>query len=89
MFAFPPITLITIVLTFNKKFQILTSVLKIIAIIVNASFLVTLICMMATGHFHLEGLAMWLLGLPGYGLPVVNVLDVVLTFRKRKETNDV
>jgi len=84
MFAFPPITLITIALTFHKKFQILTSVLKIIAIIVNASFLVILVCVTAIGHVHLEGLAMWLLGLLGYGLPVVNIVAVALTFRKGK-----
>ena len=88
MFAFPPITLITIVLICLKKFQILTSVLKIIAIIVNASFLVILICVTAIGHVHLEGLAMWLIGLLGFGLPVVNVLAVALTFRKGKATSD-
>ena len=43
MFAFPPITLITIALTFHKKFRILTFFLKIIAIIVNSSFLLILI----------------------------------------------
>jgi len=85
MFAFPPITLITIALTFHKKFQILTSFLRIIAIIVNASFLVILICVTAIGHVHLEGLAMWMIGLLGYGLPVVNVLAVALTFRKCKD----
>ena len=85
MFAFPPITLITIALTFHKKLEILTSVLKIIAIIVNASFLVILICVTAIGQVHLEGPGMWLLGLLGYGLPIVNILAVALTFRKGKE----
>jgi len=85
MFAFPPITLITIALTFYKKFRILSSVLRIIAVIVNASFLLILICVTAIGRVHLEGLAMWLLGLMGYGLPVLNVLALALTFRKGKE----
>jgi tellurite resistance protein TehA-like permease len=85
MFAFPPITLITIALTFYKKSRILTSVLRIIAVIVNASFLLILICVTAIGRVHLEGLAMWLLGLMGYGLPVLNVLALALTFRKGKE----
>ncbi|MHC4623411.1 MAG: hypothetical protein ACYS4W_05860 [Planctomycetota bacterium] len=89
MFAFPPITLITIALTFHKKCQILTFVLRIIAIIVNPSFLVILIYVTAIGHVHPEGLAMWLLSLLGYGLPVLNVLAVALTFRKPKQTSDV
>jgi len=89
MFAFPPITLITIALTFHKKFQILTSFLRIIAIIVNASFLVILIYATAIGHVHPEGLAVWLLSLLGYGLPVLNVLALALTFRKPKQTSDV
>jgi hypothetical protein len=88
IFAFPPVTLITLVLICLKKFQILTSILKIIAIIVNTSFLVILVCETAIGHVHLEGLGIWLLGLLGFGLPVVNVLAVALTFRKGKATSD-
>jgi len=41
--AIPPVTLITIALTFQKKFKILTSVLRIIAIILNAYLLIPLI----------------------------------------------
>jgi len=81
MFAFPPIMLITIALTFHKKLEILTSVLRIIAIIVNTSFLVILICVTIIGHVRFEGPAMWLFGLLGYGLPVVNIVAMALTFR--------
>ncbi|HIJ51954.1 MAG TPA: hypothetical protein HPP66_02225 [Planctomycetes bacterium] len=84
MFAFPPITLITIALSFHKKFEILAFVLGIIAIIVNSSFLTVLISVTAIGQVHLEGLAMWLIGLLGYGLPIVNIVAVALTFRKGK-----
>jgi len=85
MFAFSPITLITIALTFHKKCRILHSVLRIIAVIVNASFLLVLICFTAIGRVSLEGFLFWMLGLLGYGLPVINVLAMALTFRKLKE----
>ena len=88
MFAFPPITLITIALTFHKKFRILTFFLRIIAIIVNAFFLLVLIHATAIGNVHLNGLAMWLFALLGYGLPVLNILALALTLRKGKEKND-
>ena len=83
IFALPPVTLITIALTFHKKLEILHSVLKIIAIILNISFLIILIFEVA--DIGLEGLAQWLFCLMGLGLPVVNVLTVVLTYRKGKE----
>lgn len=86
IFAFPPVTLITIALTFHKKSQILTFVLNDIAIIVNASFLAILIWVTAIGNVHLKGPAMWLFGLLGYGLPVVNIVAVALTFRLSKES---
>ncbi len=82
IFALPPITLITIALTFHKKAQILTTVLKIISIIANASFLVIFICEAADSC--LVGLAMWLVCIMGLGLPVVNVAALALTFRKEK-----
>lgn len=78
MFAFPPMTIITIALTFCKKLQVLASVLRIIAVIVNALFLIILIYVTAIGNVHIEGLALWIFGLLGYGLPVVNVVAVAL-----------
>lgn len=86
IFAFPPITLVTIALTFQKKLQILTFVLKIIAIILNASFLLILIWVTALGRVHLEGIAIWLFGLLGYGLPVINLIALALTFIRTKQT---
>lgn len=88
MFAFPPITIITIALTFGQKFRIFGSVLRIIAVIVNVLFFIILIYVTAIGNVHIEGLAMWLFGLLGYGLPVVNLAAVVSTFRNGKEKND-
>ena len=86
MFAFPPMTIITIALTFGKKLQVLASVLRIIAVIVNVLFFIILIYVTAIGNVHIEGLAMWLFCLLGYGLPVVNLVAVALAFRKEKET---
>jgi small-conductance mechanosensitive channel len=88
VFALPLVTLVTIALTFYKKVQILTSVLKIITIIINAYFLVILIYAMAVERAYLEGLAVLMVYLMCSGLPVVNVLAVVLTFRKGKATSD-
>ena len=88
MFAFSPVTLITIALTFHKKLAILTFILKVIAIIINASFLVILIWVTAIGNVHLKGFAMWLFGLLSYCLPVLNIVAVALTFRNEKATSD-
>ena len=79
IFALPAVTLITIALTFHKKLEI---VLRIIAILVNASFLVIFIYETASGHP--KGFLRWLVYVTGYGLPVVNILAVALTFRKGK-----
>lgn len=84
IFAFPPITLITCALTFNKKLKILTFALKIIAIILNASFLLILIWVTALGRVHLEGIAVWLFGLLGYGLPLINLTALALAFIRAK-----
>jgi len=83
-FAFPPITLITLALTFNKKLEILTFVLKIIAIILNTSFLLILIWVTAIGNVYFEGIIMWLFGLLSYGLPVINLTALALTFIRAK-----
>ena len=80
MFAFSPVTLITIALTFHKKLAILTFILKVIAIIINASFLVILIWVTSIGNVHLKGFAMWLFGLLSCGSPVMNIVAVALTF---------
>ena len=89
MFALPPVTLVTIALTFYRKFRIISSILCIIAIIVNTVFLIILIYATALDNVHIKGPAMWLFGLMGYGLPVVNVVILALTFRKEKEKTEV
>ena len=83
----PAVTLVTIALTFRKEGKKLISILRIIAIIVNTSLLVILICEMvvpAVKGARPGGLAQWLVCIMGLGLPVINVLTLVLTFRKGK-----
>jgi hypothetical protein len=87
MFAYPPVTGIAIALTFGKKLQAICLVLRIIAVIVNVLFFIILIYVTAIGNVHLEGPAMWIFGLLSYGLPLVNVLALALTFRKEKEAS--
>ncbi|MDH4238497.1 MAG: hypothetical protein OEW48_02935 [Phycisphaerae bacterium] len=87
MFAFAPMTIIAIALTFGKEGKKLASVLRIIAVIVNALFLIILIYVTAIGNVRLEGPAMWIFGLLSYGLPVVNLAALALTFRKEKEAS--
>ena len=86
MYAFAPMTIVAIALTFGKKLQILRLVLRIIAIIVNAFFLVLLICQTVIGQVHFKGFVMLLFGLLGYVLPAVNIVAVALTFREGKAT---
>ena len=74
--AVPPVTLITIALTFHKKFKILTSVLKIIAFILNAHFLIILIWFEKD---YLENFEVYLIYC---ALPVVNLVALALTLRK-------
>jgi hypothetical protein len=78
MFALAPMTIIAIALTFGKKLQVIRLVLRIVAIIVNALFFIILIYVTAIGNVHIEGLAMWIIGIVGYGLPVVNIAALVL-----------
>jgi len=79
--AVPPVTLITIALTFHKNLKILTSVLRIIAIILNAHLLVPLI------WFHHEILEDLVLVpyLIYCGLPILNLVALAFTLRKEKE----
>ena len=85
MFTFAPITIVAIALTFGKKLQILRLVLRIIAIILNTLLLIILIYVTAVGNVQLEGHAMWIFSLFCYGLPVVNIASLALTYRKPKE----
>ena len=84
MFAFPPVTGIAIALTFHKRCRILTCVLRIVAVIVNASFLVMLIYVTAIGNVHFDNLVILLVGLLGYGLPVVNIAALLLKGNNRE-----
>ena len=79
--SIPPVTLITIALTFHKKFKFLTSVLRIIAIILNAHLLIPLIW---CRHEILDDMALWAY-LIYCGLPALNLVALALTFRKEKE----
>jgi len=79
--AVPPVTLITIALTFHKNLKILTSLLRIIAIILNAHLLVPLI------WFHHEILDDLVLVpyLIYCALPALNLVALAVTLRKEKE----
>ncbi|MEE8568340.1 MAG: hypothetical protein V3S81_06995, partial [Anaerolineales bacterium] len=79
--AVPPVTLITIALTFHKNLKILPSVLWIIAIILNAHLLIPLI------WFHHEILDDLVLNayLIYCGLPLLNLVALAFTLRKEKE----
>ncbi len=79
--AIPPVTLITIALTFQKKFKILTSVIRIIAIILNAHLLIHLIWFQ---HEILDDMALWAY-LIYCGLPALNLVALAVTFIKVKE----
>ena len=83
--AIPPVTLITIALTFQKKFKILTSVLRIIAIILNAHLLIPLIWFR---HEILDDMALWAY-LIYCGLPALNLIALAVTFIKEKEKKPV
>ncbi len=79
--AVPPVTLITIALTFHKKFKILTSVLRIIAIMLNAYLLIPLIWFQ---HEILDDMPLWAY-LIYCGLPALNLVALAFTLRKEKE----
>jgi len=83
--AIPPVTLITIALTFQKKFKILTSVLRIIAIILNAHLLIHLIWF---HHEILDDMALWAY-LIYCGLPFLNLVALAVTFIKVKKKTPV
>jgi len=77
--AVPPVTLITIALTFHKNRKILTSVLRIIAIILNAYILIVLI------WFEKDPRDYLVLYLMYCGFAVLNLVALALTLRKVKE----
>jgi hypothetical protein len=81
--AILPVTLITIALSFHKKFKILTSVLRIIAIILNAHVLIILI------RFEKDYLENFEVYLIYFGAAVLNLVALALIFRKVKGKNPV
>jgi len=83
IFALPVVMLITIALTFYKKFKILHSVLRIIAIILNAHALIILI------WFEQDPLDYLALYLIYYAFAVGNLVVLALTFIKQNEKTEV
>jgi hypothetical protein len=79
---FPAVTLAAFVLTFYKK----ATILRIIAIIVNILFLIILISAIALKGINLAEFAQLLVLIFGLGLPVLNIVAFVLSFRKPKTT---
>ena len=82
--VFPTVTLVTIALIFHKKLRILTFILKVIAIIVNASFLVILISAIVLKGVNLKQFSQLMVLIWGLGLPVINIAACVLPVRKAK-----
>jgi hypothetical protein len=79
--ALLPVTLITIALSFHKKFKILTSVLRIIAFIVNAYLLVLIILFQ---HDIFEDIVLEPYSIYS-ALPALNLVALALTFIKEKQ----
>lgn len=82
--VFPAVTLVTFLLTFHKKAIILTSVLRIITVIINILFLIILISAIVLEGISLEHFFQLLVVTFGLGLPVLNIVAFLLTFRKPK-----
>ena len=82
--VFPAVTLITISLTFHSRLKILTFVLKVIAIIVNTLFLIVLISAIVLKGVNLEQFSQLMVCIWGLGLPVINILAMVLPLPKAK-----
>ena len=84
IFALPVVMLITIALTFYKKFKILHSVLRIIAVILNAYFLIGLIWSwrQELTDITLQDYIMLC------ALPAANLVVIALTFIKQKEKTE-
>ncbi|KPL24437.1 MAG: hypothetical protein AMJ75_03805 [Phycisphaerae bacterium SM1_79] len=83
IFAIPVVMIISIELTFYKKFKILHSVLRIIAVILNAHALIVLI------WFEQDPLDYLALYLIYYAFAVGNLVVLALTFIKQKENTEV
>ena len=84
IFAISPIMLIIIALTFYKKFKILHSVLRIIAVILNAYFLIGLIWSWREEltDITLEAYIMFC------AFPASNIIVLALTLIKLKEKTE-
>jgi len=82
--AIPPVTLITIALTFHKKFKILTSVLKITAITLNTIFLPLVLSFVGSGFGgHPLSLRAWVSSILVLAIPPVTLITLALTFLKK------
>jgi len=81
IFALPLVMLITIALTFYKRFKILHFVLRIIAVILNAYLLIPLIW---NRHEILDDLPLDVY-LMYFAFAVANLVVIALTFIKEKE----
>ena len=79
IFTLPVVMLITIALTFYKRFKILTFVLRIIAIILNAYALIILIWFEQDPLDYLELYLMY------YAFAAGNLVVIALTFIKERQ----
>ena len=80
-FTFPPVTLVTLAFAFHKKKPTISFALKVISIILNFSYLITIILEVVSGRFGYVVFNILMLVLLA-GLPIVNLLAILLPFQK-------
>jgi hypothetical protein len=80
-FTFPPVTLVALAFDFLKKKPAISFYLKVISIIINFSYLITIIFEVVRGRFGYVVFNILMLVLLA-GLPIVNLLAILPTFQK-------
>jgi len=80
-FTFPPVTLAALAFDFLKKKSTISFALKVVSIIINISYLISIILEVVRGRFGYVVFNVLMLVLLA-GLPIVNLLAILLTFEK-------
>lgn len=80
-FTFPPVTLVALAFDFLKKKPAFSAALKVVSIILNFSYLITIILEVVGGRHGYVGFNILMLFLLA-GLPIVNLLAILPTFQK-------
>lgn len=80
-FTFPPVTLVALAFDFLKKKPTISFALKIISIIINFSYLISIILEVVRGRFGYVVFNILMLVLLA-GLPILNIFAILPTFQK-------